>query len=88
MPRRYPRIDEAMAAKPSQFNFEPIKFGVDPSVLSDDDLRDEVIAIFASLPPGNRARLLWALRVIAATPAKERLRVVDEIDELSSRRSG
>lgn len=64
-----------------------VDFGVDPGALMDDELRDETIWVFVNLPWPHRQRAIRALRQIAATPAIERLRVIDDIDEMAGRRS-
>lgn len=83
MPSRPQQLDLLLDqhAKPVRRATEGVDFGVRYDELADDDLRDEIVRVFSGLPERYRV----ALRMIAAAPAKERLRVVDDIDERAAR---
>jgi hypothetical protein len=56
-------------------------FGVPEDALIDDELWDRTVSTFAMLPPVHRAPMLYALRLIAACPLSERIKIVREIGE-------
>ncbi len=52
-------------------------FGISDSMLNNDDYRDEVVAAIATLTP----EMLEHVRAVVATPLKERVAVMEDIDE-------
>lgn len=62
---------------PGRAIVDPFDFGVDPDALMDEDVRDELVATLAAMPPAT----LYAVRLIAAAPTSERLKILAEADE-------
>lgn len=82
MPAALQLVTRGPKARQHEFDF-----GVPEDALADEDLRDQVLAWLVSIPEPHRTRALRALRFIAAAPLSERVRAVDDADELAGVRS-